>query len=281
MKHRIISGDCREALKTLQSNSVNLVITSPPYNVGINYEIWQDNSPLNEYLKFTREWLSECFRVLTDDGRICVNVPTARYKENAVGLFLFYEVMKDIGFKDRELIMWVKRRDSDRQFVVKRRIYGTWNPVNPMLRNPMEAILVMNKNHERLNYYGESDLSQREFLEWNYTIWEIDTEMDRTHPAPFPVELPRRLIKLYSFVGNTILDPFLGSGTTMKACLELSRKSIGIELNPDYVEMARRRVGYDSVLVERVRTGSTTFSNNECIVIDGLRYKLPSKMRIP
>lgn len=247
MKHRIISGDCREALKTLPSNSVNLIVTSPPYNVGINYEIWQDNSPLNEYLEFTKEWLAECFRVLTDDGRICVNVPTARYRDNGIDLFQLHGLMKDLGFRQRELIIWAKRRSFDRKMIVRKKIYGTWNPVNPMLRNPTEAILVMNKNHRRLNCHGESDLTSKEFLQWNYTIWEIDTESNRSHPAPYPIELPRRLIKLFSFPGHMILDPFLGSGTTMKACSELNRSSIGIELNPEYVEMARQRLGNDDV----------------------------------
>lgn len=284
MKHKIIIGDCRRALKNIPPDSIHLVVTSPPYNVGIGYGNWDDSIPLNEYLEFTREWLKECYRVLTDDGRICVNIPTYKYKDNAIDLFQIHRIMEEIGFKDRELIIWVKRRKSDGELCVRQKIYGTWNPLNPMLRNPLEAILVMNKNQRRLNCYGESDLTTREFLEWNYTLWEIDTEADRNHPAPFPIELPRRLIKLYSFVGQNVLDAFLGSGTTMKACVELSRNSIGIELNPDYVEMARRRIGYDSLSVENlpsINDKPNAFKSDEYIMIKGLRYKLPSRMRIP
>lgn len=250
MKHRIILGDCRQVLKSLPDSSVNLVVTSPPYNVGIGYGNWKDSIELQDYLLFTREWLAECYRVLTDDGRICVNVPTASYKENAVDMFRFHAIMQDTGFKDREVIIWVKKRNSDRRFVIRQRIYGTWNPVNPMLRNPTEAILIMNKKQDKLHGEARSDLSAREFLDWSYTIWEMDTEMDRTHPAPYPLELPKRLIKLYSFPEQMVLDPFLGSGTTMKACMELGRNSIGIELNPEYVEMVKQKIGYNSVSIE-------------------------------
>lgn len=254
MKHRIIMGDCRKALKTLPDESVHLVITSPPYNVGIGYGDYSDSMPLNEYLEFTREWLAECHRVLTDDGRICVNIPTSKYKDNAIDLFQLHNIMKETGFKYRELIIWVKKRNSDRRFVVKKKIYGTWNPANPMLRNPIEAILVMNKNNRRLSWQGKSDLTAGEFLRWSYTFWEIDTEPDRTHPAPYPVELPRRLIKLYSFPEQIVLDPFLGSGTTTKAAIELGRNSIGIELNPEYVEMARQRTCHGYVTIENIGT---------------------------
>lgn len=284
MKHKIIIGDCREALKTLPNNSVHLVVTSPPYNVNKDYGKWNDSMPLNEYLEFTKEWLTECYRVLTDDGRICINVPLSKYKDNAINVFQIYSVMKKIGFKDREIIIWVKKRKSDNRFLVKQKTYGTWSPVNPMLRNPLEAILVMNKKDGRLNCYGKSDLTPREFLRWSYNLWEIDTESDRSHPAPYPIELPKRLIKLYSFPNQTILDPFLGSGTTTKAAIELNRNSIGIELNPEYVEMVKGRIGYGFVTIENFKTDLVNASysrddlGDEYVVIDGVRYSMPERI---
>ncbi|MBN1156817.1 site-specific DNA-methyltransferase [Candidatus Woesearchaeota archaeon] len=283
MKHKILIGDCRKALKTISPDSIHLIVTSPPYNVGIGYGNWNDSISFNDYLEFSREWLSECHRILTDDGRICVNIPTSTYKSNSVDLFRFHEVMREVGFKDRELIIWAKRRISDGRLCGKK-IYGTWNPMNPLLRNPIEAILVMNKNRKRLSSFGKSDLTTKEFLRWNYTLWEIDTEADRSHPAPFPIELPRRLIKLFSFVGQNVLDVFLGSGTTMKACVELNRNSIGIELNPEYVKMAKKRIGYACVSVENISSKIDSLEScwdGEYIINGGMRYKLPSKMRIP
>lgn len=283
MKHRIILGDCREALKTLPANSIHLVITSPPYNVNKDYGKCNDNLSLNEYLEFTRDWLTQCYRVLTDDGRICVNIPTSRYKNNSVDLFQIHRIMEEIGFNNRELIIWVKKDSSNGRLIVRNKIYGTWNPLNPMLRNPIEAVLVMNKNQKRLSSYGESDLTTREFLKWNYTFWDIHTEENRSHPAPFPIELPRRLIKLYSFMGQTVLDVFLGSGTTTKACMELNRNSIGIELNPEYIELIKQRIGYDSISIEDVEKVEKVDSlpDNEDIMVQGVKYPLPSRMRIP
>ena len=300
MKHKIIIGDCRKALKTLPSKSIHLVVTSPPYNVNKDYGKWDDSMPLNEYLEFTKEWLTECYRVLTDDGRICINIPVSKYKDNAVDVFQFYMVMKEVGFKDREVIIWAKKRKSDNRFVVKQKIYGTWNPVNPMMRNPIEAILVMNKNQKRLNCSGTSDLTSGEFLRWNYNLWEIDTEADRSHPAPYPVELPKRLIKLYTFPNQIVLDPFLGSGTTTKVAMELKRNSIGIELNPKFVEMIKKRLGENSVTIENVKADnpSPIFSiamedksgdglvaevidevvDDGYVVIDGIRYSIPERI---
>lgn len=277
MKHTIFIGDCRQALRTLPSSSVHLVVTSPPYNVGIEYGKWDDSIAFEEYLQFTKEWLRQCFRVLTDDGRICVNIPTSTYKSNAIDVFRLHETMKEIGFKNRELIIWVKKRESDGRFVTKQKIHGTWNPANPLLRNPAEAILVMNKHEDKL--YGEmrSDLTTKEFLEWSYTVWEMDTEMDRTHPAPYPLELPRRLIKFYSFPGQTIVDPFLGSGTTMKACMELNRNSIGMELNPEYVEMIKARLECN-IEIEHVEMKKDSNENDHKAAREYLSYPF---MRIP
>lgn len=238
------------------------------------------------------------------------NIPTSAYKENAVDLFQIYKVMKEIGFKDRELIIWVKKSISKNKFIVKQKIYGTWNPINPKLRNPIEAILVMNKNHNRLNCYGRTDLTTAEFLKWSYNLWEMDTESDRSHPAPYPIELPKRLIKLYTFPNQIVLDPFLGSGTTTKAAMDLRRNSIGIELNPKFVEMVKDRIGYGSVTIENLRNIENTknientenikniktdksnildlssnsdlsndlYSDNDYVTIDGIKYLMTERI---
>lgn len=271
MNHRIIIGDCREALKTLPCNSVHLVVTSPPYNVGIGYGNWKDDLPLNEYLELTETWLKECYRVLADGGRICVNLPS-NDKDNIA--FLHYNIMKELGFRFLNNIVWIKWDwNRKEKFAVSKWKLDKFRfpSSNPILINAHEIVLVMQKNHGYLT--GKRDLTFYEFDKWRYNVWFISPITDRTHPAPYPVELPRRLIKLYSFVGNTILDPFLGSGTTMKAAMELNRNSIGIELNPEYVEMLKEKIGYSSVSIENAESCQIA---DDCVMIDGIRYKLPS-----
>ncbi len=226
MKHRIILGDCREALKTLPADSVHLVVTSPPYNVGIGYGNWKDSLPLNEYLELTETWLKECYRVLADGGRICVNLPN---NDSSNIAFLHYRLMKELGFNFLNNIVWIKWdwKRKEKFAVSKWKLDKFRFPSsNPILINAYEIVLVMQKNH---GYFtGEMDLTYWEFDKWRFNVWLIPPLTDRTHPAPYPIELPRRLIKLYSFVGHTVLDPFLGSGTTSRACMELGRNSIGI-----------------------------------------------------
>lgn len=273
MNHRIIIGDCREVLKTLPSNSVELVVTSPPYNVGIGYGNWKDELPLNEYLELTETWLKECYRILADGGKICVNLPN---NDSSNIAFLHYNLMKKIGFNFKCNIVWIKWDwNRKEKFAVSKWKTDKFRfpSGNPILINAYEIVLVMQKNH---GYFtGKRDLTFYEFNKWKYNVWFIPPLTDRTHPAPFPIELPRRLIKLYSFVGHTVLDPFLGSGTTTKAAMELNRNSIGIELNPEYVEMLKEKIGYGSVTIENTEARQIA---DDCVIIDGIRYKLPNRI---
>lgn len=245
-EQRIYIGDCRQVLRSLPDKSVHLVVTSPPYNVGKDYGGWNDRMKFKEYLEFTKGWLTECFRVLVDGGRICVNLPVWKYKNHKANLmFEYYQIMRQIGFQEREVIFWVKLFGLD--FASSNKIWGKPTPHNPFMNYPCEVILVMNKNGRRLKgkHY---DLSKGEFYKWRRNVWFMTPEYNRTHPAPYPEELPRRVIKFFSFVGQTVLDPFLGSGTTMKVASKLGRNSIGIELNRKFVEMARNRVGGAEVI---------------------------------
>lgn len=279
MNHRIIIGDCREALKTLSANSVHLVVTSPPYNVGIGYGNWKDDIPLNEYLKLTETWLQECYRILVDGGKICVNLPL---NDSSNIAFLHYNLMKEMGFNFKSNIVWIKWdwQRKEKFAVSKWKIdkFRFPSQYNQTLINAYEIVLVMQKNHAYLT--GERDLTYQEFSKWKYNVWFIQPLTDRTHPAPYPVELPRRLIKLYSFPEQTVLDPFLGSGTTTKAAMELNRNSIGIELNPEYVEMARERMGYGSVSVENAEEYKPAIpsSDDKYALIDGVKYPIPNRI---
>ena len=248
MKHRIIKGDCRKVLKKLQDNSVHLVITSPPYNVGIGREGWTDKLPDKEYLKLTKIWLKECYRALADGGKICVNLPLNDTSNIA---FLHLKIMKELGFTFKANILWVKwdRKRKEKFAISKWRIEKFQFPSqpNPILINAYEIILVMQKN--KGYSIGKKDLTFNEFRKWKYNVWFIRPIVDRTHPAPYPVELAKRLIKLYCLRGQTVLDPFLGTGTTSITAMKLGRSSIGIEMSSEYVEMAKERLE-DCVVIE-------------------------------
>jgi site-specific DNA-methyltransferase (adenine-specific) len=242
MTHQILIGDCRDALKSVEAKSVHLVVTSPPYNLNIEYGKHKDSMPFDQYMEFTKEWLRECYRVLRDDGRICVNMPIYTHKKLQRNLLMAYhEGMTKIGFVEREMILWVKKFQSG---IGRGKVYGTWNPANPRMHYPCEAILVMNKRDAKLKG-SRSDIKAWELRNWRRNVWFITPEKDRSHPAPFPEELPRRLIKFFSFVGQTVVDPFLGSGTTMKVACELNRKCMGIELDEQYLEMIKKKVGFN------------------------------------
>nr|BDD48285.1 hypothetical protein 6 [bacterium] len=247
MEHQILIGDCREALKTLEKESVHLVVTSPPYNVNIDYGKWNDQMSFEGYRKFAREWLGHCYRVLRDDGRICVNIPIYTHKNYQRNLLMeHHQLMTDIGFVERDTILWVKTFQS--KIARAQKIYGSWNPANPRMFYPCEAILVMNKKRPRMDG-RKSDLSKSEYVRWGRNLWFFTPEADRSHPAPFPEEMPKRLIKFFSFVGQTVLDPFLGSGTTMKVAVELGRSCIGVEMNDGYLELIKKKVGDNGIQV--------------------------------
>lgn len=232
----IIQGDARQVLKTIPDKSCHLVVTSPPYNVGIDFGIYKDNLAKEEYLEFSASWLIECFRILVDGGRICLNIPFYNLRGKFNMYTAYHELMTQIGFLDRDTFVWVKMDGLD--FAHTSKIYGRIGPRNPHTKYPCELVLIMQKGSEILE--GEkSDINFREFFKWSHSIWFIRPEYHREHPTPYPEELARRLIKMYSFVGQRVLDPFLGSGTTLKACERLKRYGIGIELDPKFVEMTK------------------------------------------
>lgn len=237
MKVSVIEGDAREVLRTFPESHFHLIVTSPPYNVGVDYGTYQDNLSQEEYFQFAREWLEECYRVLVDGGRICLNIPIYNLREKVNMYVRYHRVMRRIGFLDRDTFIWVKLDGLD--FAHTARVFGSPSPRNPHTKYPCELILVMQKKKEELEGV-ETDLNYREFFKWSNSIWFIRPEYVRDHPAPFPEELAYRLIKMFSFIGQNVLDPFSGSGTTLKVCKKLGRIGTGIEINPEFVKMAER-----------------------------------------
>ena len=234
---RIICGTSEE-MKELPDRSVHLMITSPPYNVSKEYD---ENFTLEEYRNLLRSVFRETYRVLADGGRACVNIANVGRKPYIPLHAYVMHDMLEIGFIMRGEIIWDKNSSAGPSTA-----WGSWKSAsNPTLRDVHEYILVFSKSSfSRNGTSGRNTISRDEFLEYTKSIWSFPAESARRigHPAPFPVELPRRLIQLYSFEGDVVLDPFAGSGTTCVAAREAGRHFIGYEKNPEYVKLANERM---------------------------------------
>jgi len=237
---------CDDIITTeaVEPNSIDLIVTSPPYNVDIDYEGYKDNIPYDKYLEFSEKWLRKCYELVKDDGRLCLNIPLDKSKgRDEQGFQSVYAdivaIAKKVGWKYQSTIIW------NEQNISRRTAWGSWLSASaPYVIAPVEVIVVMYKKRWGKMRKGKSDITRDEFIEWTNGVWNFQGENRSKvgHPAPFPVELPKRCIKLFSFVGDTVLDPFLGSGTTLIACLKLNRKGIGVEINPKYCELAVKRL---------------------------------------
>lgn len=226
----------------LPNKKVDLVVTSPPYNVGMEYSHHDDTLSYNQYLKFNKKWLKCCYRWLRHTGRLCLNIPLDKNKggQQSVGADLTC-IAKEIGFRYHSTIIWNEGSIS------RRTAWGSWKSASaPYVIAPVELILVLYKGEwKRESGIGRiSTIERDEFIQWTNGLWTFKGESPKRvgHPAPFPIELPRRCIKMFSFEGDTIMDPFMGSGTTGVACMDLKRKFIGIDLDVKYFEIAKSRI---------------------------------------
>ncbi len=228
-----------EKMTELPECSVHLMVSSPPYNVGKEYD---EDLSLEDYLAFLERVWKETRRVLVPGGRMCINVANLGRKPYIpLHAFIAEQAIK-LGFLMRGEIIWNKAASASPSTA-----WGSWKSAsNPTLRDVHEYILVFCKEtFKRQNpAKRESTISRDEFLEYNKSVWDFRAEPARKvgHPAPFPVELPRRLIQLYTFDGEVVLDPFMGSGQTAIAALKSGRHYIGYEIDQDYVELANRRI---------------------------------------
>jgi DNA modification methylase len=228
-----------EAMAELPDCSVHLMVTSPPYNVGKDYD---EDLSLEEYLSFLVRVWKETWRVLVPGGRACINIANLGRKPYLpLHSFLITNLLS-LGFLMRGEIIWNKAASASPSTA-----WGSWKSAgNPTLRDVHEYILVFCKDtFKRQNpAKRENTISRDEFLEYNKSVWNFAAEPARKigHPAPFPVELPRRLIQLYTFEGEVVLDPFMGSGQTAIAAVKSNRHYIGYEIDEKYIELARGRI---------------------------------------
>ena len=264
---QVWNGDARAL--PLPDGSVHLVVTSPPYNCRVAYEGYDDWLPWDEYWHDLIEpSMRECFRVLAPGGRLAVNLanvvrqdvssdlsqlrrqPGWRWKPagangqpwSVMVAPRLWAMLEQIGFLPREQLTWIKALNPED--IVTSTAWGSWRSAsNPVLRAVAEPVFIASKvTHTRSP--GVSDLTSAEFKAWTRNIWNIpvgNADRDLDHPCKFPPELPRRLIKLYSYVGDVVLDPFCGSGTTLRVAKDLARLAIGVEISPRYCAMSADR----------------------------------------
>jgi site-specific DNA-methyltransferase (adenine-specific) len=222
-------------------DSIDLIVTSPPYNVDIKYNSHKDDISYAEYLEFSEKWLRRCYDWLREDGRLCLNVPLDKNKggQQSVGAD-FTGLAKSIGYKYHSTIVWNEGNIS------RRTAWGSWMSASaPFVIAPVELILILYKNRwKKTSGSKKSDVTRDEFMNWTNGIWTFNGESKKKvgHPAPFPLELPKRCIKMFSYVWDTVLDPFMGSGTTPLAAAIYGRKGIGIEVDKGYCRLAQQRI---------------------------------------
>jgi len=250
----VICGDARD-MRDVADNSVALVVTSPPYFAGKAYELalGEGHIPATylEYLTMLRDVFAECRRVLEPGGRMCVNVANlGRRPYRSLAGDVTTILQDELAMLLRGEIIWVKAKGASGSCA-----FGSWMKAsNPVLRDVTERVVVASKGsfgrvpnlqkRIELGLPHESDISKDEFLASTLDVWEIRPERARrvNHPAPFPVELPERLIRLYTYVDDVVLDPFLGSGSTAVAAVQNGRRYVGYDTDPEYVAIAEARI---------------------------------------
>jgi site-specific DNA-methyltransferase (adenine-specific) len=258
----VINGDCVEVMKELPEGSIDLIVTSPPYGVNIAYDVHNDDMEIGEYLEFTRKWLTEAYKVLKDDGRIALNIPYEINRQVKGGRIFFvsevYQVMKEIGFK----FFGVVDLEEDSPHRSKTTAWGSWmSPSSPYIYNPKECIILAYKKVHIKKVKGEpqwkgeptiteegktkivyQEEDKKDFMELVFGQWKYLNDSRPMTKATFSMDIPTKAIKILSYKNDIILDPFNGSGTSCVAAEVLDRRWIGIELSPNYAEIARQRI---------------------------------------
>ncbi len=236
----IIVGDAVRVMRLLPEESIHLIVTSPPYNVGRPYDSYNDQRPVQEFFLWLQSVWEECHRLLVPGGKIAV-VIRPLYSDHYPTHHIITSQMQALGMQWTTEIVWRKLVKGDLSS------WGSWmSPTAPYFRSPLEYIEVFAKKpFRRKPEKKEVDISKEEFLRWTVTLWDIPPELRMGcwgHPAMFPEEIPHRLIKLLSYKNDVVLDPFNGAGTTTAVAHKLGRHFIGIDISPAYCQIAFRRV---------------------------------------
>lgn len=239
MLAKIFNTDIAEVSK-LGLPAPDLIVTSPPYNLDIGYGVADDQLDWDDYFSWAYRWLCDLQELSEEGARLCLNIPLDVSKGGRLPIYAWYvEAAEEAHWTYQTTIVW------NEQNISRRTAWGSWcSPTAPFVTAPVEMIAVFYKgNWKRERDNRTSDINRDEFLGWSLGHWTFPGENPKHvgHPAPFPEELPFRLIKLYSFVEDVVLDPFCGSGTTNAAATRLGRRSYGIDIDPTYCDLAEER----------------------------------------
>lgn len=220
---------------------IDLIITSPPYNVGIDYQSNNDELSYVEYLEFSKKWMQNCYHWSNTQARFILNIPLDKNKggQKSMGADLT-TIAQKIGWKYHSTIIWNEGNIS------RRTAWGSWMRASaPHVIAPVELIVILYKDQwKKTNGTKISDITKEEFIQYTNGMWVFNGESKKRigHPAPFPQELPYRAIKLFSYQQDVVFDPFVGSGTTLIVAENCKRKGIGLEIDEDYCKLAKNRI---------------------------------------
>jgi len=236
----VYNEDCVVGMQKLPDNSIDLIVTSPPYNIGVKYDIFDDFRPWSEYYAWCKQWLTECYRVLKPDGRFCLNhyFSCGTSETRSAPLLNLHCICTEIGFKHHGLAVWGDIT------LTKYQAWGSWLSASaPYVNSPYEAILIQYKDHWKKDRKGVTQITPKEFMESCSGVWKLPTEKNRSGcPAPFPIALASRCIRLLSYEGDIVLEPFMGSGTTPVAAKQNKRYYIGYEISKAYFDQSTSRL---------------------------------------
>ena len=264
--NKVINGDCIKVMKTFPEGSIDLIVTSPPYGVNIDYDVHDDDMTFDEYKEFSKKWLTEAYRVMKDDGRLALNIPYEINRQTKGGrIFMVAElwrIMQEIGYNFFGIVD-LEEQSPHRS---KTTAWGSWmSPSSPYIYNPKECIILAYKKHHIKKVKGEpewvgvetlvenedgstkkkmvyTDEQKKEFMNLVYGQWDYFADTKSLTKATFSMDIPTKAIKILTYKNDIVLDPFAGSGTTLVAAETLNRRWIGIELSENYTKVTRDRV---------------------------------------
>jgi len=263
---KVINGDSVEVMKEMPESFVDLIVTSPKYNVGIDYDSCDDRMTMDDYWLWTKEWLTEAFKILKDDGRVAINIPYEVNVQDRGGRVLFmsefWSVMKEVGFKFYGLV----DLDENSPHRSKTTSWGSWmSPSGPYIYNPKECVILAYKKDRIKKVKGTPEWvgvetlidnedgtkrkkmvyaedQKKEFMELVYGQWKYFADTKQQTKATFSMDIPMKAIKILTYKNDIVLDPFTGSGTSLCAAEISGRRWIGIELSENYSKVATERV---------------------------------------
>jgi len=264
--NKIHVGNCIEIMSEIPQNSVDLIVTSPPYGVGIDYDVHDDDVHFEEYKKFSKEWIEQAFRVLKDDGRIAINIPYEINRQSKGGrIFMvaeLWKIMQEVGFN----FFGVVDLEENSPHRSKTTAWGSWmSPSSPYIYNPKECIILAYKKFHIKKVKGEpqwvgvetmveneqgvskkkiiyTEEQKKEFMDLVFGQWEYFADTKSLTKATFSMDIPNKAIKILTYKNDIVLDPFCGSGTSLVSAVINERRWIGIELSEEYSKVASKRV---------------------------------------